>query len=91
MLRLRLTLGLFSGLTSSASCFRPLAHHAHGSMVRRLCIGMSAPTVEEMQPGSPEMIARAASARERLEAQILTPLEAFTLVGDEVSLPSNAV
>ena len=41
------------------------------------------PSTEEMKPGSPQMLARAATARARRSELVLTPLEAFALIGDE--------
>ena len=41
------------------------------------------PTAAEMTPGSEEMKARAAVSKARWSDRVLTPLEAFALVGDE--------
>eukprot|EP00966_Prymnesium_polylepis_P265972 6143821-Prymnesium_polylepis.1 len=49
---------------------------------RRVCMH-ALPTPEEMQPGSPEMLARAKAAAKQYEDRVLTPLEAFSLIGDE--------
>ena len=44
------------------------------------------PTAEEMTPGSADMLARAATAKARWPDAVLTPYEAFALIGDEVQL-----
>jgi len=66
-----------SASSASSQSFSP---SGSADQIAKLAV---APTVAEMTPGSPELLARAAVSKARWSDRVLTPYEAFKLLGDE--------